>query len=78
MAEIEIIPAIMPESFVDLNEKYSQVKEYVGIVQIDIMDGEFVPSKSFPYMGNGEDLQAIDFDFEVDMMVSNPEKEISR
>jgi len=72
---IEIIPAIMPESFVDLNEKYSQVKDFVDIIQIDVMDGVFVPSKSWPYIDNvqGLPLDKIDFDFEVDLMVSNPE-----
>jgi len=84
MAEIEIIPAIMPESFNDLNEKYSRVKEYVGIVQIDVMDGKFVPSKDWPYINENKGLpfiakkdspllSLIDFDFEVDLMVSRPE-----
>ena len=70
----EVIPAIMPDSFNDLNEKYAQVKDFVSIVQIDVMDGKFVPSKNFPYIQNDENnLSQIDFDFEVDLMVSNPE-----
>lgn len=74
MAEIEIIPAIMPNDFNDLNEKYSQVKDFVNIAQIDVMDGKFVSSKSWPYnIIQGLTLDKIDFDFEVDLMVSNPE-----
>ncbi len=61
----------MPESFSDLNEKYSHVKDFVNTVQIDVMDGEFVPSKDWPYV-EGE-LKKIDFDFEVDLMVKDPE-----
>lgn len=71
---VEVIPAIMPESFEDLNEKYSRVREYVDIAQIDVMDGEFVPSQSFPYITSQEQsLETIDFDFEADLMVSSPE-----
>jgi ribulose-phosphate 3-epimerase len=70
MDKIEIIPAIMPESFEDLNKKYSRVKDFVNTVQIDVMDGEFVPSKDWPYVGG--ELEQIDFDFGVDLMVSNP------
>lgn len=87
MAEIEIIPAIMAESFEDLLEKYSKVKEYVLIAQIDVMDGKFVSSISWPYAikNKGQSfltekdcplLPSIDFDFEVDLMVLNPENVI--
>jgi ribulose-phosphate 3-epimerase len=73
-AEVEIIPAIMPESFEDLNEKYSLVKDFVQMVQIDVMDGKFVPSKNWPYIqGEENNLPKIDFDFGMDLMVSDPE-----
>ena len=67
----EIISAIMPSSFKDLQERYSLIKGYVDTVQIDVMDGEFVPSKDWPYIGG--ELEKIDFDFEVDLMVKDPE-----
>ena len=75
---IEIIPAIIPRSLDDLNKKYSQVKHFTDIVQIDVMDGKFVPSVSWPYVDNNEDkeksvIAGIDFNFEVDLMVLNPE-----
>jgi ribulose-phosphate 3-epimerase len=84
-AEIEIIPAIMPKSFDDLKEKYSLVKEYVDIAQIDVMDGKFVPSKNWPYINENKGLPFVAtkgspllplIDFEVDLMVMNPEKVI--
>jgi len=84
----EIIPAIIPESFEDLRDKMSVVNNIANIVQIDICDGKFVPSKSWPYVGDfdamygriiGED-EGFPFwqslDFEVDLMVVNPESVI--
>lgn len=50
MSSIEIIPAIMPKSFKDLQEKYFLVKDFADIVQIDVMDGRFTPTKSWPYI----------------------------
>lgn len=83
---VEIIPAIIPKSFADLKEKMSLVSELVPIAQIDVMDGIFVTSKSWPHMRNPDpDFTAIlkeengfpfweTIDFEVDLMVSNPEQ----
>lgn len=84
----EVIPAIIPESFEDLKDKMAQVKGLTKLVQIDICDGVFVPSKCWPYVGDDEnDFQKMimnesegfpfweDMDFEVDLMVANPEKD---
>src|SRR3989344_4079851 len=85
---IEIIPAIMPRSFTELREYVEQIKGLANIVQIDVMDGIFVPEKSWPYtdgdyegflrLAKGdESLDAwAEMDFEVDLMVANPETEI--
>lgn len=82
---IEIIPAIMPKSFGDLREKMSLVSGLVPLAQIDVMDGVFVPNKSWPYIKKPDpDFQKIlkeedafpyweELDFEADLMVSNPE-----
>lgn len=79
MTEIEIIPAIMSKSFEDLNEKYSRVKDFVNMVQIDVMDGKFTPSVSWPYNEiQTEVLPLLNFDFEIDLMVLNPEIEIEK
>jgi ribulose-phosphate 3-epimerase len=71
---VEIIPAIMPKSLEDLREKHLLVRDLVPLVQIDVMDGRFVPSVSWPhnerFVGP---LPRIDFDFEADLMVENPE-----
>ena len=79
-----IIPAIMPKSFEHLEAEMTRFIGIVPLVQIDVMDGKFVPSRSWPY---GKDLdrqflkivnQEIGFplweelDTEIDLMVSNP------
>ncbi len=80
----EIIPAIIPQSFEDLQHKMSLVNGLTNLVQIDVCDGKFVPSKCWPYIGDSGDFQKIveevegfpfwqSLDFEVDLMIKNPE-----
>ncbi len=85
---IEIIPAIMPDSFEDLSRKASRVRGLAPLAQIDIMDGIFVKSKSWPYTEGGvrsnAHFQALstqeegmpfweELDYEIDLMISEPE-----
>ncbi len=82
--EIEIIPAIGPKNFEDLKAHLSRLRDIVRMVQIDVCDGIFVSSKTWPYGKDGDTVfKSIlagdvglpfweDFDFEVDLMVSNP------
>jgi len=89
----EIIPAILPKSFDELQEKMELVTGYVPLVQVDVLDGVFLQNKTWPYIkggANGEsnpDFAQIlkeeggfplweELDFEVDLMVSNPENVI--
>jgi len=83
---IQVVPAIIPESFDDLVEQTSLVKDFVDIVQVDIMDGKFAPTKSWPYnkkkdkhfeelvRGKGGFEFWQDLNFEVDMMIERPEE----
>ncbi len=80
---IEIIPALMPKTLVELEDKVSLVIPEARTVQIDVMDGKFVPNKSWPY-GEGEDQFRLfseeerglpyweEVDYEIDLMVSTP------
>ena len=43
---VEIVPAILAKSREDFEKKLSQVSPYVKRVQIDIMDGKFVPNET--------------------------------
>ncbi len=87
----EIIPAIMPDSFNDLVAKATRIKGVLPLAQIDIMDGVFVGSKSWPYRNAGEandvhflgmknQEEALPFfeelDYEIDLMIAEPEKHI--
>lgn len=46
MASIEIIPAILSKTRKDFADKIKAVAPYVQAVQIDIMDGRFVPNET--------------------------------
>ncbi|MFH0755217.1 MAG: hypothetical protein V1910_00935 [bacterium] len=87
---IKILPAIIPESYEDLNYKMSIVKDVTNLVQIDICDGKFVPSKSWPYFGDDEnhfdkivkEEEGFPFweemDFEVDLMIKDPQESVEK
>jgi len=80
---IEIIPAVLANSYDDLREKVSRFSNYVKVIQIDICDGKFVSSISWPMqpkdeisvqniLNEEEGLPAWDYvDFEFDLMIEN-------
>lgn len=82
----EIIPAVLAQNFSELNEKLSKFVNITKMVQIDICDGKFVPSVSWPLGKNNEEsTERIldeedglpfweDLDFEFDLMVINAHK----
>lgn len=86
--KIQIIPTVMPEDYDDLVEKIGFVYHHVDSVQIDVMDGKFVPSISWPYSDNSHFENMMkqdeglphweDLDFSVDLMVSNPQEEVQK
>ena len=84
---IEIIPAVMPQNTTDLQSKLAQVAVHMSVAQIDVMDGKFVENVSWPYTEDHEYFQEIlnedaglpywdQFDFEVDLMIVQPEEVI--
>lgn len=79
-----IVPAIIPKNFSDLSEEIKKVKDFVSLIQIDVCDGEFAPSKTWPYIGDKGEFSKIinqeigmpfwqDVDFEIHLMVNSPE-----
>ncbi len=70
---VEIIPAIIAKDFNELKEKVELVEPYVKWVQIDVMDGNFVPNKTW---NNPEDLRKYtpQVSLEAHLMISEPEK----
>ena len=78
---IEIIPAILPKSYLDLEDHLARVQGVTKAVQIDVVDGIFAPNTTWPYVGR-DSFETIlseenglpfweDFDFEIDLMVQN-------
>lgn len=82
---VEIIPAIIPESLEHLRSKLLSLQNVSNKVQIDITDGMFVMSRSWPmkkedqklfedFARGKEQLPLSDtFSFEVDLMMHKPE-----
>ncbi len=83
----EVIPAIIPKSLSDLAAHLEIVRGLVSYVQIDVCDGIFVSSRSWPYPHDKEFEKIVsqseglplwqDFDFEIDLMTSHPDKDAS-
>lgn len=76
-----IVPAILPESFEHLREEVEHVKSAVKMVQIDVVDGMFAPTKTWPYENDGKWGDIVDqkeglpywekIEYEVDLMVED-------
>jgi ribulose-phosphate 3-epimerase len=83
----EIIPAILPLDFAELEEKIGLVKDAVKTVQIDVCDGQFTPQPSWPYRKHDDSFEKIvhedqglpgwdKLNFEIDLMANKPEDRV--
>lgn len=81
----KIIPAILPQSFEEIKTKIAQVKHSAKLIQIDICDGVYVPSRTWPFIGEKDIFEKIllqdegmpfwqEVDIELDLMVKNAHK----
>ena len=83
---IEIVPSLPAHTFQELKTKLGMVRGLVPAFQVDIADGLFVPSRSWP-MNSGDQAQFRrivtgqekfpyhdEFEFEVHFMTHDPEK----
>ncbi|MCX9026517.1 MAG: ribulose-phosphate 3-epimerase [Candidatus Methanoperedens sp.] len=64
-----IIPAIIARTQIDLDEKLNKVEGYAEIVQLDIMDGIFVPNNSLDF---DFDISGRNISFEAHLMITDP------
>jgi ribulose-phosphate 3-epimerase len=85
---ITVIPSIIPASWREIEEKCARVHTFASCIQIDVLDGVYVPdvAPSWPYNGRDrEDFMRLareeqglpywqDSTFEIDLMVSRPEE----
>jgi ribulose-phosphate 3-epimerase len=87
MSKIEIIPAILPRDFAEVEDKISQIQGLVRTVQIDVCDGQFVPNATWPYRKADDSFKKIvqeadglpgwkELNFEIDLMVNRPEESV--
>lgn len=81
---IEIIPAVLPQSYKDIEDAVSAVHSIAPTIQIDFCDGKYVETKTWWY--NGRDIQKKDeilteedglpfwesINYEFDLMVEDP------
>jgi ribulose-phosphate 3-epimerase len=73
-----IAPAIIPTSFLDLQEQLARVESFAHEVQVDIVDGIFVPFTSWPYADASDTIAQLKeytdtYHVEVDLMIERPE-----
>lgn len=67
----EIIPAILAKDEKEFRRKIEAVEGLVETIQIDVMDGKFVPNETFADAERIKEL-ALPMEFEVHLMVENP------
>lgn len=81
---IEIIPAILPKYYGDIEHALHKVGEKITSVQIDFVDGTFAPNRTWPFTHKNEEMVDIllreeeglpfwdDIDYEFDLMIADP------
>lgn len=72
---LQVIPAILEQSWEEIQKKVELIKPYVQTVQLDVMDGVFVPNTTY---NETEKLQSLDIDLELHLMIEKPELTISK
>jgi ribulose-phosphate 3-epimerase len=81
----EVIPALMASDLQELRWYFKEFADLVETVQLDVMDGVYVPPTSFPYnnieefellVSSNESLSQSGLNFEVDLMIENPAENI--
>lgn len=86
---MQVVPAIIPQTKEQLEEEINKVAKFANLIQVDISDGIFTGTKSWPY--NGRDTDFFDsltketvgwpmwekLDIEVNLMVKSPENVLS-
>jgi ribulose-phosphate 3-epimerase len=85
MSKVQIIPAILPKDYSQLENQVEDVSQNTDCVQVDICDGQFVPNATWPYKKHDNNFEQLlseqkglphweEIDFEFDLMVNRPEE----
>ena len=80
---VEIIPAVLPQSFKELEEQLAPLKDMIRQAQVDVVDGQYARGKTWPYRDSStfkkivQDEKGLPFwdkiDFQFDLMINNPQ-----
>ncbi len=73
MPQIKLAPSILSADFSKINEEIKDVKSYARLIHVDIMDGVFVPQKTFDAGFVKKIKTKIPLD--VHLMVQNPSEQ---
>ncbi len=79
-----IVPAVLPASYRELEEKLGRYAGLTKTIQIDVIDGVFAAPASWPYADGKDELSRLssggrtlpfldEFRFDIDLMVQDPE-----
>jgi ribulose-phosphate 3-epimerase len=81
--KIEIIPAVLPQSFKDLEEHLAPLKDVIKLAQVDVVDGQYAKGKTWPYRDTAtfekiaKEERGLPFwdkiDFQFDLMIEHPD-----
>lgn len=73
----KIIPAILVSTFEQFKEQINRLEGIFDLAQIDVMDGEFVPNKSFEEIEKINKIKNLP-DLELHLMVKHPLAEMEK
>lgn len=81
--KIQIIPAVLPQSFKDLEVHLAPLKDSIRLAQVDIVDGHYAKGASWPYRDTAtfekiaKEERGLPFwdtiDFQFDLMIQHPD-----
>jgi pentose-5-phosphate-3-epimerase len=83
-----IIPAVVPKSLKDLENKVGAIVDLEPLVQIDVSDGKFTSDKNWPFVGDNGEFAKIkegqaklpffdNVDYEIHLMTESPADEVA-
>ena len=86
---MEIIPAILPKDFGEIERKIEIITGLAKVVQVDICDGKLTPLSTWPYKKPDENFESIlreekgmpaweKIDYEFDLMIDSPTEHDAR
>ncbi|HSR89150.1 MAG TPA: hypothetical protein VLK22_01970 [Candidatus Udaeobacter sp.] len=72
-----IVPAILTDNFANFKEQLAKLSEHYSSVQIDVLDGIFLPNKTFLERTELNDINSEAY-FELHLMVRDPLAELAK